>query len=313
MSCSNPRPGILIPSDTSSTGQKMKFLSGNAQFMSYPELKAKYGDSLVMIPCGVCDNCIEQRTKAWAIRCSLEAGYYTNNCFLTLTYNDKCLPKFGLCKKDLHRFIKHLRNKVGAGIRYYGCGEYGSSLNTERPHYHLILFNYFPEDAEKVAVSPFGGFYYKSKFLQSLWKFGFVSVGEVSYNSCAYVARYCQKKIARDYGVVGKTPEFSVMSRRPGLGERYFKEHFDSLVKTDRIYAAIGNKYVFSSFRYFDKLIEKINPDLLQDLKSVRIRNGEINVASEMLSRNLPSMEHYFQYLERSTGEKYDKLRRNLK
>ena len=196
MSCSNPKPGIVIPSDSSSTGQKMKFLSGNAQFMTYPELKAKYGDSLVMIPCGVCDNCIEQRTKAWAIRCSLEAGYYTNNCFLTLTYNDKCLPKYGLCKKDLLSFIKHLRNKFGAGIRYYGCGEYGTT--TDRAHYHLILFNFFPEDAEKVAMSPFGGFYYKSKSLQSLWKFGFVSVGEVSYNSCAYAERSKVKSVFKN-------------------------------------------------------------------------------------------------------------------
>lgn len=309
MSCTNPKPAILVPDDTTTTGKRIKFLSSRDSFLSYPELKEKYGESYVEIPCGKCDSCIEQRTKSWAIRCCLEAGQYKENCFLTLTYNEKCLPKGGLCKKDVFRFIKRLRNYYGAGIRYYGCGEYGSKY--DRPHYHIILFNFFPDDAKCVAPGPFGGFYYTSKKLQELWKFGFVSVGDLSYNSCAYVARYCNKKI-KDIGVLRMNPEFSFMSRRPGIGENYFKEHFDSLVETDRIYVNINGKVLFSSFRYFDKLIDRIDPEKLQELKDKRIAAGELNVASEMLTRNLPAMENYLLFKEREIGEKYNRLERRV-
>ena len=308
MSCTNPRPAVLVPADTK-TGRRIKFLHPFKDAMTYPELRAKYGDDYVEIPCGKCDSCIEQRTKSWAIRCCLEAGQYEKNCFLTLTYNNKSLPKGGLCKKDVFRFIKRLRNTYGSGIRYYGCGEYGS--NYDRPHYHVILFNFFPEDAIAVAPGPYGGFYYKSAELNKLWPFGFVSVGDLSFNSCAYVARYCNKKI-KDFGIVRMNPEFSFMSRRPGIGEVYFREHYDSLVATDRIYAPIEGRYTFSSFRYFDKLIEKINPDVLQDLKEKRISNGELNVASELLRQSIPTMEAYLAHQEKLIGEKYDRLKRRL-
>ena len=304
MSCTNPKPAILIPADTK-TGQKIKFLHQFKDAMTYPELRAKYGDMYVEIPCGKCDSCVEQRTKSWAIRCCLEAGQYDDNCFLTLTYSSSCLPY--VSKKDIFKFIKRLRNKYGSGIRYYGVFEYGTM--SDRPHFHIILFNFFPGDSEIVAPGPFGGFYYKSKELQSLWKFGFVSIGDLSFNSCAYVARYCNKKI-KDNGVIHKIPEFSFMSRRPGIGEVYFREHFDSLVNTDKIYAPIEGRYVFSSFRYFDKLIEKIDPNKLQELKDRRISRGELNVASELLSRNISTMEQYLEYQANVIGEKYDRLKR---
>lgn len=306
MSCTNPKPAILIPG-TNKAGRRIKFL--RAEVGSYADLREKYGSDYVEIPCGECESCIEQRVKSWAVRCCLEAAQYEDNCFLTLTYNNKCLPKGGLCKKDIFKFIKRLRNTYGSGIRYYGCGEYGT--NYDRPHYHVILFNFFPDDAIAVAPGPYGGFYYKSMELNKLWPFGFVSVGDLSFNSCAYVARYCNKKI-KDFGIVRMNPEFSFMSRRPGIGEVYFREHYDSLVATDRIYAPIEGRYSFSSFRYFDKLIEKINPDVLQDLKEKRISNGELSVASELLRQNIPTMEAYLLHQEQLIGEKYNRLKRRL-
>lgn len=311
MPCLNPKPAFITPPDPVTGKRKVKFINP-LECKDYAALKIKYGDMYVDIPCGSCPDCVERRVKSWAIRCSLEAADYDNNCFLSLTYNDNCLPKKGVCKLDIQKFIKKLRNTYGAGIRYYGCAEYGSSLNTERAHYHIILFNFWPIDAEPVAASPFGGFYYKSAQIQKLWKFGFVSVGEVSFNSCAYVARYCNKKLKRDLGIANKNPEFSFMSRRPGIGENYFRKHFDSLVSTDKIYAAIGDKFSFSTFRYFDKLIERVDPEKLKDLKYQRIRAGEWSVASELLTRSLPNMESYLDYQERLYVEKYNRLKRRL-
>lgn len=311
MSCTNPKPALLLLDANSQTGQSIRFLSWTHEgTCSYADLRRKYGKYYVEIPCGKCDSCIEARTKSWAIRCCLEASQYEKNSFLTLTYNDKCKPKGGLCKKDLQRFIKALRNKYGPGIRYFAIGEYGTKF--DRPHYHGIFFGFFPDDAELVKYDPITDTkYYRSKELQHLWKFGFISVGEVTFNSCAYVARYCQKKIA-DLGVVRMNPEFSLMSRRPGIGENYFKEHYDSLINTDRIYININDKCFFSSFRYFDKLLERVDPAKLQELKSTRIRNGEISVASELLTRNLPAIQDYLLYQEQTIGEKYNRLKRRL-
>lgn len=320
MSCNNPKPALLIPDEKSTTGQKVKFLR-LFRTDTYYDLQKKYGDSLVMIPCGQCEACIEQRTKSWAVRCCLEAAQYENNCFVTLTYNNSNLPKKGVNIKDVQRFIKNLRNEFGSGIRYFGAAEYGS---LGRAHYHLILFNFFPSDAKCLIQSPYGGFYYSSKILDKLWRtkkkladgkyhqLGFVSVGDVSYNSCAYVARYCQKKIGKELGVVGVNPEFSFMSRRPGIGEQYFKDHFDSLLATDTIYGQFGGRFCVSSFRYFDKLIDRVNPELLKDLKDQRIEKGEASVASELLSRSLPSMERYLMDQQRLYGEKYNRLKRRI-
>lgn len=320
MSCVNPKPALLVPDSTSSTGQKVHFLR-LFRTDTYYDLQKKYGDQLVMIPCGQCPACIEQRTKNWAVRCCLEAGQFDNNCFVTLTYNPANLPKKGVQIKDVQRFIKNLRNKFGKGIRYFGCAEYGS---LGRAHYHIILFNFFPPDAKCFKQSPYGGFYYCSKVLNSLWRtkkkladgkyhqLGFVSVGDVSFNSCAYVARYCMKKIGKELGVVGVNKEFSFMSRKPGIGENYFRDHFDSLLATDTIYGRFGGRYTVSSFRYFDKLIERVDPEKLKDLKAKRVMFGEMSVASELLRRSLPDMEHYLMDQQALFGEKYNRLRRHI-
>lgn len=309
MSCTNPRAAIILPPNAEGK-QKVKFLPPFRGDDDYASLKARYGSMYVDIPCGKCDACIEQRTKSWAIRCVLEAQQYVNNCFLTLTYNEKCKPIGGLCKTDVQKFIKKLRNHFGAGIRYFGCGEYGSKY--DRPHYHAILFNFWPSDAEPLKYDiATQCVYYRSKELQSLWPFGFVSIGEVSYNSCAYVARYCQKKI-KDMGIVRQNPEFSFMSRRPGIGQKYFEEHYDSLINTDKIYININDKVFFSSFRYFDKLIERVDPAKLQELKNQRISNGEVNVASELLTRSLPDIQSLLIYQSQTIGEKYNRLKRRI-
>lgn len=321
MSCNNPKPALLIPDEKSTTGQKIVFLRP-FRTDTYYDLQKRFGDQLVMVPCGKCYACIEKRSKSWAVRCCLEAGLYSDNCFVTLTYNRSSLPINGVNLKDVQRFIKNLRNEFGSGIRYFGAAEYGS---LGRAHYHLILFNFFPKDAKCLSQSPYGGFYYSSKTLDRLWRtkkklddgkyhqLGFVSVGDVSFNSCAYVARYCQKKIGKELGVVGVNPEFSFMSRRPGIGEQYFRDHFDSLLATDTIYGQFGGRFSVSSFRYFDKLIERVDPEKLKDLKAQRVALGKSSVASELLRRSLPDMEHYLMDQQRLLGEKYNRLKRRLK
>lgn len=134
----------------------------------------------------------------------LEMQSHGDNAFVTLTYDDQHLRlnddlEPTLCKRDLQLFFKRLRKRIGP-FRYYACGEYGE--NTQRPHYHAILF----------GVSPL-----LEPTILKEWKNGFIFVGSVARESMQYVAGYVTKKLgdATDRNVAR---EFSVMSLRPALG-----------------------------------------------------------------------------------------------
>ena len=128
MSCFHPLYGYK-----SSSG---KWLSEQTYFKQEP----------MTIPCGQCTGCRSEYSRQWALRNMHEASLYADNCFITLTYNEKNLPQNNsLEKKAFPKFIRSLRKKnKGTKIRYYACGEYGDNFG--RPHYHAILFNYIPND-----------------------------------------------------------------------------------------------------------------------------------------------------------------------
>jgi len=176
----------------------------------------------VLVPCGKCIGCRLERSRQWAIRCVHEASLYEDNCFITLTYNDAFVPlKESLCHDDFQLFMKRLRKEFGQGIRYFMCGEYGevcancglseyyckcgnyvSSLG--RPHYHACLFNFRFDDLVLWSVRD-GVKLYRSAQLESLWSdvdtgypLGFCTVGDVTFESAAYVARYVTKKVYKN-------------------------------------------------------------------------------------------------------------------
>ena len=101
------------------------------------------------------------------------------------------------------------------GVRFFHCGEYGELLY--RPHYHACLFGF--DFSDKVLWSTRGGVrLYRSKILEKLWTFGFSTIGDVTFESAAYVARYCTKKITGDKAdehYNGRSPEYVTMSRPP--------------------------------------------------------------------------------------------------
>ena len=78
-------------------------------------------------------------------------------------------------------------------IRYYMAGEYGELYR--RPHYHACLFGIDLADKQYFCKSPTGEKLYISKTLQALWPMGHITIGAVTFESAAYVARYVMKKI----------------------------------------------------------------------------------------------------------------------
>lgn len=187
------------------------------------------------IPCGNCMGCKLEKSRQWAVRMRHEARFHAANSFLTLTYNDESLPAHGgLELRHLQLFMKRLRRSLKTKVRFYACGEYGD-LNF-RPHYHAIIFGWDPADQIFHSMSDRGDKQFTSPELQKHWDHGLATTGAVTFQSCRYVAAYVTKKLKTndDFGrdrywrvspvtgeLVQVRPEFSVMSRRPGLGQAY--------------------------------------------------------------------------------------------
>lgn len=148
-----------------------------------------------------------------------EASLYENNAFLTLTYRDENLPTDETLVKWHHQdFMKRLRYHVQRKLRYYHCGEYGDQ--THRPHYHDIIFNVEFEDRKFLKTTESGEKLYTSTLLDEVWSHGDCYIGDVTFESAAYCARYVMKKLTghrkSEYG--SREPEYSTQSRRPGIG-----------------------------------------------------------------------------------------------
>ena len=254
---------------------------------------------LIQVPCGKCDGCNISRMKDWAIRCLAESTLYEENYFLTLTYNDYNLrfnseitsPDTGctycddgswgatLVKEDLVKFNKDLRRYFEyhyehTGIRFYNCGEYGGQNG--RPHYHGIYFN-LPIPATELIPYKLTteGMLYKCPMIEKIWGKGFITIAEVTINSCCYVAGYVMKKMRNDWGKEyyyqsGVIPEFNNMSRVPGIGKAYYDSHKEEIYSTDELIIN-GNKYGRPKPpRYFDKLYDIDYPTEMALIKEQR-------------------------------------------
>lgn len=208
----------------------------------------------IKIPCGKCPGCRLEHSRQWAVRCMHEKRLHNSSCFVTLTYDDKHLPPGNtLVKTDLQNFLKRLRHETGPGLRFFACGEYGSQ--TSRPHYHLLLLN---SDFTNKRLIKSGSQYnlYESPSLSKLWPAGHHALGDVTFESAAYVARYCMKKKQNGKTVSdGRQPEYIVMSRSPGLGTGYFDKYKSEIISHDTI---IVNGLPAALPRFYDNKLAEL-------------------------------------------------------
>lgn len=297
-------------------GKDKWFCSGDADLVD----KYRYDvvTDYITIPCGQCIGCRLAYSREWANRMLMELPYCDSAYFVTLTYNPQSVPMTSvcdlysgvalntmtLCKRDLTLFFKRLRRAFPDDyIRYYACGEYGT--DSWRPHYHAIIFGLHLDDLELLKVSR-GNPYYTSNKLSSVWSvdgksLGHVLVANVSWQTCAYVARYCTKKAhGRDkslYASFGLVPEYSCMSRKPGIGYFFFRDHPDLY---DHLYINVctpdgGRK--FKPPRYFDKMYADINPTRYEGIKAVRREMADA-LNKMILSKTDLDMDDYLQVQE---------------
>lgn len=258
----------------------------------------------IEIPCGQCIGCRIDYSRQWANRCLMELQYHESSYFVTLTYDDvhvpisyyannddgEASPAQTLCKRDLQLFFKRLRYNTGQDIRYFCCGEYGSK--SARPHYHCIIFGLVLDDLVPYKRSHEGFQYYNSETVQKAWRgfahniegdeipgtygdLGFAVVADVTWESCAYTARYVTKKATgyerQFYDTFNLQPEFAIMSRKPGIGRQFYEDHKGELYEYDHISIKThkGGRQVRPP-RYFDQLFDIDDPDSMSEIKAKR-------------------------------------------
>jgi hypothetical protein len=260
------------------------------------------------VACGQCVGCRADRGRHWAMRIVHESSVHefdSGNCFVTLTYRSKeeCSQEqldngyhvpsdWSLHESHVQKFLKRLRKaNAHQKIRYYYCGEYGRicrhnydvevfkhDCKTGRPHYHLCLFNWRPPDGQLIGPD-----LYDSPYLDSIWKYGFTSYGDITYQSAAYVSRYVLKKLTgamaadkylqfnEDVGHdIWLTPEYARMSLKPGIGKRWLDDYSDDVFRSPGGTPVPGEGNVFAVPRYYDKILEEVDAELFEKVKLQR-------------------------------------------
>lgn len=244
---------------------------------------ASFSGAPLRLPCGQCIGCRLDRSLQWAVRCMHEKQLHTESAFVTLTYDDENLPEGGtLVKRDHQLFMKRMRFFMGKGIRFYMCGEYGET--TKRPHFHYLFFNRDFRDKKFYKLAKAGERLYTSEKLREMWPHGHNVIGDVTLESCAYVARYIVDKITgpiaadhyrvvtSDGVVVDRCPEFTCGSRRPGLASEWYEKYGrHSHLSGD--FAVLNGKRVRMP-RFYDARFEVVDADAMELLKRRRRRNA---------------------------------------
>lgn len=263
-------------------------------------LKDGKPSQFVAFPCGKCLACRINKTREWSKRLSDECLYSGSTAFITLTYDDDHLPRDAndnpsVSYYDIRHFLARLRKDFK--FRYFINSEYGPE--TTRPHYHGILFfedktafNQFISNASRIVRKGRKGqsiISYRSFLLEKYWKGGNCEIGEVVPARCTYTAKYfINRKEVDDI----LTPNFSVMSRRPGIGRPFVEDakeyirkygnavlptNYGTRIRTPRYY----RKITFSEDELKQQFEDYINDpertleyyDNPQLVEKIRIRN----------------------------------------
>lgn len=305
MSCYKPLIRIYSPENREISGQVYSL----ARFSERMGKKLKYEDlmyepKVMLIPCGQCIGCRIQQREDWTTRIELEAKQWPKEqvWFITLTYDDDHVPGIilntgeimrkvqyvwkpekkspesvqTLLYTDVQKFLKRLRKAYKSKLRFFCAGEYGEQ--TARPHYHMILYGWEPTDLKQLYKIHNNG-YYTSEWMQKIWGNGQIQIAQAVPATYRYVAGYVTKKMyeidgkkANAYYELGQQKPFACMSLKPGLGDAYYQKHKEEIWKQGYIQCTNGKRAQIP--RYYEKMMEKENPERLWKIKQNRQRKA---------------------------------------
>lgn len=267
MPCYKPLPAAKVPL----AGGTIKVVVYERSHQFSPETNVE----TFQVPCGQCIGCKLERSRQWAIRMMHEQQIYEEegrpSCFITLTY-ETCPVDGSLIKHHFQDFMKKLRRNKTERISYYHCGEYGDEYG--RPHYHAAIFGTDFNDKELWKYVN-GNPLYTSETLAKIWGRGFASVTDLTFESAAYIARYCLKKQTgknadyhKPHPITGipydVQPEYATMSLKPAIGQKFYEKYGDDIYPHNEV---VINGHLATPPRYYSKLYEIDQPSLHAGIK----------------------------------------------
>lgn len=202
------------------------------------------------------------------------------NYFLTFTYRDEDLPMNineetgevvnSVRKSDLSDFHRWIRREFKLKFKFLVTSEYGPK--TLRPHYHGAYFCDKPFDFEKV------------------WPYGDNNVQlPLDDGAMKYILKYMLKgsKV-----IDGGDPNFTLMSRRPGIGSQFNIEQYDELphylLGENSVRQAMPRYYKRKYFaRLSEQLVQAYSERTLDYLKDVE-RHGDLIRTWQKSKVNMP-------------------------
>lgn len=160
------------------------------------QINENNGNFELIVKCGKCEECQQERTNNWKYKIHLEAIEAKEKCFITLTYRNNNQKQ--LNKKHLQDFIKRLRHETTNKIKYFGAGEYGTLKG--RPHYHIIIINYQPKDLKQIYgnKSKSNKTMYLSKRINEIWGHGITTIQQFNIAEVGYIMNYTTIKTNQD-------------------------------------------------------------------------------------------------------------------
>lgn len=170
-------------------------------------------------------------------------------------------------------------------LRYYYGGEYGDRYG--RPHYHACLFGIDLADKLLEHRTDQDFKLYTSATIRELWPHGNHLIGELTWESAAYTARYIMKKITGNRApeayqrldhetgeILQILPEYNDMSRRPGVALPWLNKYMTDVYPLDKVIVR-GKKT--NPPRYYDKQYQKLENNELEQLKFERQVNAKLH------------------------------------
>jgi len=243
----------------------------------------------------------------WTIRIVHESCMHIDNhgnSWVTLTYRDPSacteqqykdghfIPSdYSLRPTHVSKFIRSLRKSLYDAktktydhkIRYFYCGEYGAE--TQRPHYHLCVFNHTFDDLQLFKDDE-GLYTYTSESLDKHWPYGFSTVSELNYRTAAYTAGYIFSKITgkraddhylrcdehgEAYWLLPEYTRMSTGNKNPpcGLGAQFYEKFQHDFFPADES-PVPGKGIVQLVPRYYQNILQSRDPGCLELVKLLR-------------------------------------------
>jgi len=192
------------------------------------------------------------------------------------------------------------------------AGEYGENFG--RPHFHACIFGFDFHDKKLWKRTASGSIIYRSADLETVWPFGYSSIGDVNFESAAYVARYIMKKQTgkdseKHYQytslstgeIVQMEKEYNKMSLKPGIGAEWYKKYRSDVYPHD--YVVVRGQKVRPP-KYYDKKYKSDYPYEYDEILYKRDQRAKLNIEDNTYER--------LAVKEQVTKAKLQKFKRNL-